>query len=439
MATGRELNYNTGASAFDMAQEIFGSGTIVVDARYSGWSQSSAIYSAGDSRAPGATPSDRGVILSTGRANNYTQSNGDPNRSASTSTGTSGPNIDSMLNAATGTNTYDAAILEVDFIPTGNVMTLQFQFASEEYPEFTGSECNDIFAIWMNGNLVVSPVFQVTQINAASNPNLFQNNMGDDFNTEMDGLTVTLSVTMPVDVGVENTLRIGIADVADSSYDSTILIAANSAQTTLVAQDDAIAHFEGNTVTLDVLANDGTGGMMQVTHINGTAVLPNGSVTLNCGHAVTLLASGDLQIQPPTSQSGLTGPEVMNFSNYDAGRVGRHRHRVRRRHRGALFRPRHVDTNTGWRASGRNAVGRRLHRDSRSRAATASLARVEVGRCDGPVRPRRDRGGHVRLSPPARRVAAAPHPSDPLDGRADVRRGKGACGRQGSRQRLLGP
>jgi hypothetical protein len=315
MATGRELNYNTGASAFDMAQEIFGSGTIVVDARYSGWSQSSAIYSAGDSRAPGATPSDRGVILSTGRANNYTQSNGDPNRSASTSTGTSGPNNDSMLNAATGTNTYDAAILEVDFIPTGNVMTLQFQFASEEYPEFTGSECNDIFAIWMNGNLVVSPVFQVTQINAASNPNLFQNNMGDDFNTEMDGLTVTLSVTMPVDVGVENTLRIGIADVADSSYDSTILIAANSAQTTLVAQDDAIAHFEGNTVTLDVLANDGTGGMMQVTHINGTAVLPNGSVTLNCGHVVTLLASGDLQIQPPASQSGLTGPGVMNFSH----------------------------------------------------------------------------------------------------------------------------
>jgi hypothetical protein len=74
---------------------------------------------------------------------------------------------------------------------------------------------------------VTSPVFNVTQvneINAASNPNLFQNNMGDDFNTEMDGMTVTLSVTMPVNVGVENTLRIGIADVADSSYDSNILI-----------------------------------------------------------------------------------------------------------------------------------------------------------------------------------------------------------------------
>jgi hypothetical protein len=272
MATGQELNYNTGASALDMALEIFGAGTMVVDATYTGWSQSSAIFTGGDSIAPGATPADSGVILSTGRATNYTQSNGDPNRSASTSTNTSGPNNDPQLNAAAGTNTFDAAILEVDFIPTGNVMSLQFQFASEEYPEYTGSTFNDIFAIWMNGSLVSSPVFNVTQVNEindASNPNLFQDNTGDAFNTEMDGITVTLSVTMPVNVGNENTLRIGIADVADSSYDSNILISGGSAQTTLIAQDDAITHLEGRTVTLDVLANDGTGGMMTVTHING--------------------------------------------------------------------------------------------------------------------------------------------------------------------------
>jgi hypothetical protein len=88
MATGQELNYNTGASALDMALEIFGAGTVVVDATYTGWSQSSAIFTGGDSIAPGATPADSGVILSTGRATNYTQSSGDPNRSASTSTNT---------------------------------------------------------------------------------------------------------------------------------------------------------------------------------------------------------------------------------------------------------------------------------------------------------------------------------------------------------------
>jgi hypothetical protein len=317
MATGQELNYNTGASALDMALEIFGAGTLVDDARYFGWSQSSAIFTGGDSIAPGATPADSGVILSTGRATNYTQSSGDPNRSASTSTNTPGVNNDAQLNAAAGAPTFDGAILEVDFIPTGNVMSLQFQFASEEYPEFAGSQFNDIFAIWMNGNLVTSPIFNVTQVNSVndtSNPNLIQNNSSDDFNTEMDGLTVTLAVTMPVNVGSMNTLRIGIADVADSSYDSNILISGGSAQTTLIAQDDAITHFEGQTVTLDVLANDGTGGMMTITHVNGAEIAVNGFVDLNSGHRVTLLPSGDLQITPPAGQSGLTDPEIINFS-----------------------------------------------------------------------------------------------------------------------------
>ena len=100
MATGQELNYTTGASALDMALEIFGAGTVVVDATYTGWSQSSAIYSGGDSIAPGATPSDSGVILSTGRASHYTRSNGDPNRSASNTTNTSGPDNDALLKAA---------------------------------------------------------------------------------------------------------------------------------------------------------------------------------------------------------------------------------------------------------------------------------------------------------------------------------------------------
>lgn len=317
MATGQELNYNTGASALDMALAIFGDGTVVVDATYTGAALSSAIYSGGDTIAENATPSDTGVILSTGNAQNYTQSNGDPNRSASTSTNTSGPNNDPQLNAAAGVSTFDASILEVDFIPTGNVMTLQFQFSSEEYPEFTGSQYNDIFSISINGQAVASPVFNVTQVNEInenSNPNLFQDNTGDDFNTEMDGLTVTLSVTMPVNTGVENTLRIGIADVGDSSYDSNILIAGNSAQTVLIARDDAITHFEGQTVTLDALANDGTGGVMDITHVNGKEIQPNGTVQLNSGHIVTLLPNGDLQIQPPSTQTGLTGPEEMSFS-----------------------------------------------------------------------------------------------------------------------------
>ena len=42
----------------------------------------------------------------------------------------------------------------------------------------------------------------------------------------MDGFTVTMTLTIPVTSGAENTIRIGIVDTSDSSYDSNLLMAA---------------------------------------------------------------------------------------------------------------------------------------------------------------------------------------------------------------------
>ena len=134
MATGAELSYTTGASAVAMANAIFGTGVTVVNASYSGDSRSSAIYGGGDALAPGVTPSDTGVILSTGQVRAFTQSSGDPNRSASTTTGSGGQNNNPDFNAAAGANTYDASYLDIDFIPENDVMTMRFVFSSEEIP-----------------------------------------------------------------------------------------------------------------------------------------------------------------------------------------------------------------------------------------------------------------------------------------------------------------
>jgi len=317
-ATGNELPINENATAMQMANTIFGPGTTVTNATYSGWSQSSGIYTNGDSVAPGVTPSDEGVILSTGRASHITQSSGDPNRSTGTSTNTSGQNNNADFNAAAGANTFDASFLDIDFIPTTDFITMQFTFSSEEYPEFTGSIYNDIFGVWVNGNLVTSPIVNVTQINSVNqddNETLFNDNTNDDYNTEMDGFTVTLTLVMPVNIGVENNIQIGIADVGDSSYDSNVLIAANSIQGNFIAQSDSITHYEGITTVLDVLANDPTmGGVAFITHINGIEVSPGDSITLNSGHVITLTIGGDLEIVPPATQTGLTANETINFT-----------------------------------------------------------------------------------------------------------------------------
>jgi len=317
MAVASELPIQTNASAMDMASEIFGDGVTVVDATYSGDNRSSGIWTDGDNVSGAVTPSDTGVILSTGRVSNFTNSSGDPNVRSNTSSNTSGVNNDPDFNAIAGQRTYDAAILEADFIPTTDYISMQFTFASEEYPEYVGSIFNDAVGIWINGELVQSPVFQIAQINnvnGGANETLYQDNTNDSANTEMDGYTVTLTVKIAVNSGVQNTIKLGIADVADSSYDSALLIGGNSLQGEVLAWDDAKTVLEGQTTTVDVLANDDYVNTMVITQINGQDVVQGDTITLNNGFQVTLLANGVLEVVPPAGYGGLTGPESFNFS-----------------------------------------------------------------------------------------------------------------------------
>ena len=306
MVAASKLPVNTGASALQMAQNIFGPGVIVTGASYTGASTSSGIYTNGNATSPGVVPGDTGVILSTGRASDFTNSSGQSNQNTNESTNTSGPNNDADFNAIAGSNTFDASYMTVDFIPTGNVMTMQFVFSSDEYPEYSGSVYNDVVGVWINGTHVPLSAgngnTSVGNVNQTNNINLYNDNTQDQFNTEMDGFTVTMTLTIPVNPGVVNSIKIGIADVVDSNYDSNLLIAGNSVQTVLIANDDNLSIGIGGNKTLDVLANDfsATNSSLTITHINGVPVSAGGSVTLATGQVITLNANGTFSVQADT-------------------------------------------------------------------------------------------------------------------------------------------
>jgi len=302
MVDATELPVDQTATATDMANAIFGDGVTVVSASYTGDAQSSGIYSSGDTVAPGVTPSDTGVILSTGNAADFTNSNGQANQATNTSTNTSGVNNNAQFNALAGARTYDASWLDVDFIPTGDTMTIQFVFSSDEYPEYTNSIYNDAVGVWINGVPAEITIgdgsTNVTNLSDINNVNLYNDNTGDAYNTEMDGFTVTLTLTMTVNPGVLNSIRIGIADVGDSQYDSNLLIAGDSIQTTLVALDDETRVDAGGSRTINVLANDQapSGATLTISHINGVAVSVGDTVTLPNGQTVTLNADGTFTV-----------------------------------------------------------------------------------------------------------------------------------------------
>lgn len=300
-----ELTYNSSATALQMANLIFGDNVTVTGASYTGDPDASAIFSNGDAISPNVVPSDTGVILSTGEADRFTNvSATNPNAATNTTSPNSGPNGDPDFNALSGLSTFDASFLEVDFIaaPGTNFLTLEFVFASDEYPEFAGSIYNDMVGVWVDGTNVPlaagNGLASVGNINDSGGINLFRSNVNDTFNTEMDGFTVSLSVVIPVTPGEVQTLKVGVADVSDSQFDSNVLIAANSVQGTLIANTDEYLLRPGDTRVVDVLENDvnETAGSAFVTEISGTPVSPGDTVTLTTGQNVTLNTDGTLSL-----------------------------------------------------------------------------------------------------------------------------------------------
>lgn len=289
------------ASAMQMAEAIFGAGVTVVSASYTGHAAQAGIFSGAYTTAPGVAPSDSGLILSTGQVAHFSHGSADANLYESTSTnfGTGG---DAMLSQVSGQPTFDAAVFSAVFVPVGNMLTMQIVWSSEEYLEYVNQGFNDAVAIWVNGVPATLTVgtgdITIDNINNRSNENLYVNNpaASNTYNTEMDGFTVTLTLKVPVVPNQQNTFRLAIADAGDHIYDSAVLIAADSVQVALIAQDDYLTLRKGSFASVNVLQNDRSSfsGPLTITKVNGVAVTVGSKVTLPSGDIVTVGSNGVL-------------------------------------------------------------------------------------------------------------------------------------------------
>ncbi|MFY0682211.1 MAG: choice-of-anchor L domain-containing protein [Thalassovita sp.] len=303
MVAAQELSIDTSASANEMAEAMFGDGITIVSSSYTGSGHASGIYSGADATMPGVAPSDSGVILSTGRATDITNSSGEANQSSKTTTNNRyAVDNDEGLNEIAGMTTYDGAIFEATFVPDGAVLTMQLTFSSEEYLEWVDSGYNDAVGIWVNGEqadlTLGDSEISIDEINPDSNSDWYIDNANSEYNTEMDGMTITLTLSAPVTPGEENTIRIGIADAGDSKYDSNLMIAGDSIQTVIVAEEDDIEVSIGSTAVFDVLENDSSsaGGTLTITHINGQSLVEGVPIVLASGAEVVLGEDGMLSV-----------------------------------------------------------------------------------------------------------------------------------------------
>ncbi|MBB6454471.1 LPXTG-motif cell wall-anchored protein [Salirhabdus euzebyi] len=215
----------------ELVNEILGSGVIASEIKLTGNTNAFGIFGGGND----IVGFENGIILSTGNAKDVIGPNIESDKT--TRYNSSG---DSSLTNLAGFRTYDAATLEFTFVPSGNYISFQYVFSSEEYNEYANSDFNDIFAFFVNGENVAllpdsnTPV-SINTVNGgnpygidAKNEEYFINNEGGALNTEMDGLTVVMSVSVGVNPGVSNTIKLAIADGFDDQYDSNVFIKAGS-------------------------------------------------------------------------------------------------------------------------------------------------------------------------------------------------------------------
>lgn len=171
---------------------------------------------------------------------------------------------DSDLNALIpGYSTYDSTVLEFDFISQGETISFQYVFASDEYNEWVNTAFNDVFAFFLDGvNVAKVPgtkiAVAINNINNGnplgsnvSNPEYYINNDlsdgGGTVNTEMDGLTVVLSVQTKVTAGQLYHFKFAIADAGDFIYDSNVFLKAQSFKAVIIDTDlDGIADAHDN-------------------------------------------------------------------------------------------------------------------------------------------------------------------------------------------------
>jgi gliding motility-associated-like protein len=226
---------------------------------------------------------DDGIVMVSGPADQVIGLFGDaPNPNI-----TGDPDLYDLANAGgTSFSVNNCAVLEFDFVPTGDSLMVKYVFTSQEYPSYTCSSFNDPFGFFLSGPGITGP-FSNNSINIATIPgtntpiavNTVNSGIPSGFNTpdncllanpnfvadsqyfvsnspslpddvQFPGMTVTLTAFANVICGQEYHIKLAIADASDGALDSGVFLEAASFQSNLYidAELDVIVGQNDSTV-----------------------------------------------------------------------------------------------------------------------------------------------------------------------------------------------
>lgn len=204
---------------------------------------------------------DTGIVLCTGRvqtAGTDTGINATRFALASKNWGITATDAQITSIAGSAAAQRDLCYLQFNFVPQGDTTTIDYVFASEDYPEYACSQYVDAFGIFVsppsssvftnyakvpNTNIPVSinSINDTTKQTGVSNYNAYCASLGSGApfiqyytgnlianHIVYDGMTKILRATIPTQPNLTHSMKIAIADITDGFFDSGIFLKQSS-------------------------------------------------------------------------------------------------------------------------------------------------------------------------------------------------------------------
>ncbi len=233
---------------------LLGGGVSASNITYTGYAKAIGSFT-----APAATNLSigSGLVLTTGTAelndpnafgSGWPQ--GPSSNMSSWDNATNGSAGDPDLDNLTSLTSFNACILEFDFVPQADTVKFNYRFGSEEYNDYVNTSYNDVFGFFLTGistplpqtNIALIPGIgipvSINNVNngysggvstgPCTNCTFYNDNINGGIDAVYDGLTTVLTAKYPVICGETYHIKIAIGDVGDGALDSGVFLEAGS-------------------------------------------------------------------------------------------------------------------------------------------------------------------------------------------------------------------
>ncbi|MBK7122596.1 MAG: choice-of-anchor L domain-containing protein [Chitinophagaceae bacterium] len=299
-------------TALALVQKLLGQGVTVTNVSMVADLRATGFF---NNRSGTSIGIDSGIVLSTGRvktAGTLWGFDGDGTTEAQNVEASSGFALPGDLDLANSISvplnqTFDACVLEFDFVPLGDTIKFNYVFSSEEYTPAFVCDFNDAFAFFISGpgipglkNIALVPnttlpvsIFNVNDVPGGGCPNntaYYTDNRFNKFFTH-DGHTTVFTAISQVQPCQTYHLKLVIADVIDDEYDSGVFIEARSLSSNAIALNNLTqTDNQGNSYLVE-------GCMTGSFQIKRPYITPN-PLIVNLSYGGTAINGVDVQLLP---------------------------------------------------------------------------------------------------------------------------------------------